>query len=96
MSCYFAAQIKIHDPQEYRRYLDGFDQVFVNYDGQVVAVDDGPVILEGEWPYTRAVVIRFPDEDEARRWYESPEYQRLAVHRVNASDADVILVHGRD
>ena len=96
MSCYFIAQIRIHDPQEYQRYLDGFDEVFSQYRGQVVAVDDGPAVLEGHWPYTRAVVIRFPSEEEARRWYESPEYQRLASHRVNASDAHIILVHGRD
>ncbi len=96
MSCYFIAQIKIRDPREYQHYLDGFDEVFSHYRGEVVAVDDTPVVLEGEWPYTRAVVIRFPNEDEARRWYESPEYQGLAAHRVNASNADIILVHGRD
>lgn len=96
MSCYFVAQIRIHDPQEYQRYLDGFDQIFADYRGKVVAVDDSPTVLEGNWPYTRAVVIRFPNEDEAKRWYESPKYQSLAEHRISASDADIILVHGRD
>ncbi len=96
MACYFIAQIAIHDTAEYRRYEDGFDDVFAEHSGQVVAVDDGPVILEGSWPYTRAVVIRFPNEDEARRWYDSPEYQSLAKHRLDASEADIILVHGRD
>jgi uncharacterized protein (DUF1330 family) len=65
MSCYFVAQIRIHDPQEYQRYLDGFDQIFADYRGKVVAVDDSPTVLEGNWPCTRAVVIRFPNEDEA-------------------------------
>jgi len=96
MSCYFVANINIHSREEYKVYLDGFDKVFAGYHGQVVAVDESPALLEGQWPYTRMVIIRFPDEKEARRWYESPEYQLLVQHRWSAAAADVVLVHGRD
>ena len=68
MSCYFIAQIEIHDRDEYQQYLDGFDEVFEKYKGMIMAVDEEPVVLEGEWPFTRTVLIRFPDENEARRW----------------------------
>ena len=95
MSCYFVAQISIHDPGEYERYLEGFDEVFEKYDGEVVAVDDHPSVLEGHWDRTRIVLIRFPSEEEARRWYDSPEYQEIVQHRWRASKADVILVTGR-
>jgi len=47
-------------------------------------------VIEGEWPFTRAVLLRFPDEEEARRWYQSPEYQALSQHRWNASTGTVI------
>jgi len=96
MSCYFLAQITTHDPQEYQKYLDGYDEVFTRYQGRVLAVDDSPSLLEGEWRYTRTVLIHFPSEAEARRWYDSPEYQALAQHRWRASSADIILVQGRD
>ena len=95
MSSYFIAQIEIHDSQEYEKYLEGYDEVFARYKGKVLVVDDSPTIVEGEWPYTRTVVIRFPDEAEFRRWYESPEYQELAQHRWQASRADIVLVKGR-
>ncbi|OQX86331.1 MAG: hypothetical protein B6D63_00240 [Candidatus Latescibacteria bacterium 4484_7] len=75
MSCYIIAQIKINDREEYDIYENGFDEIFAKFKGIIVAVDEDPVVLEGEWPYTRTVLIRFPDEKEARRWYESPEYQ---------------------
>jgi uncharacterized protein (DUF1330 family) len=94
VSCHFIAQVKIHDPREYQRYLEGFDEIFASYKGKVVVVDDNPTILEGDWPYTRLVLIRFPDKAEAKRWYDSPEYQRLAQHRFNASEATAILVDG--
>jgi len=95
MSCYFVAQIKIHNPEGYQKYLDGYDEVFARYLGQVVAVGDSPIVLEGTWPYTRFVIIRFPSPDEARRWYDSPEYQALAQHRWQASQADILLVKGQ-
>ena len=96
MSCYFIAQITIHDPETYQKYLDGFDEIFENYQGKVIMVDDKPSILEGEWNCTRIVMIRFPDEAEARRWYESAEYQQLVRYRWQASDANVILATGRE
>jgi uncharacterized protein (DUF1330 family) len=95
MSCYFIAQINIHDRDEYQKYLDGFDEIFGKYKGIVVAVDEAPTILEGEWPFGRTVLIRFPDEEEARRWYTSPEYRELVKHRHRSSRANIVLVERR-
>lgn len=96
MSVYFIANIKIKDRDEYKKYEDGFDDIFTKYDGKVVTVDDGPEVLEGTWSYTRTVVIRFAGEKAFKQWYESAEYQELVQHRFRASDADAILVRGRD
>ncbi len=96
MAVYFMANTKIRDREEYKKYEDGFDDIFAAYKGKVIAVDDGPVVLEGEWPYTRAVVIRFPGEEEFRSWYESAKYQGLARRRFRASEGDVILIRGRE
>jgi uncharacterized protein (DUF1330 family) len=95
MSCYLIAQITIHDRDGYQEYLEGYDEIFSEYKGIVVAVDEEPVVLEGEWPCTRTVLIRFPDEQEARRWYGSPEYQELVEHRHASSDANIVLVTRR-
>ena len=96
MSSYFVALINIHDPGRYERNLAGFDAVFEKYKGEVVSVEDEPRVLEGEWPAARTVLIRFPDDQELRRWYESPEYQELARHRREASVASVAVVSGHD
>jgi uncharacterized protein (DUF1330 family) len=95
MSSYLIAQITIHDRDGYQRYLDGFDEIFAKYKGLVVAVDEAPTLLEGKWPCTRTVLMRFPSEEEARRWYDSPEYQELVKHRHRAADANVVLVKRR-
>ncbi len=95
MSSYFIAQINIHDSKGYERYLAGYDEVFARYQGEVLAVDDDVTLLEGEWPFGRTVVIRFPNDQELLRWYRSAEYQELARHRREASQANIIMVKGR-
>lgn len=96
MSSYFIALIDIHDPEKYEEYLAGYDEVFEKYKGKVVAVEDQPQVLEGEWPAKRTVLIEFPNDHELRRWYDSPEYQTLAQYRRDASDAAIAIIHGRD
>lgn len=96
MSSYFLALIDIHDPERYEQYLAGFDAVFEKFKGQVVSVEDNPKVLEGNWPAARTVLIRFPDEQELRRWYESPDYQELARHRREASVASIAIISGRN
>jgi uncharacterized protein (DUF1330 family) len=94
MSVYIIANITVEDWDEYGKYQEGFLEIFARYRGEILAVSDEPRVVEGEWPHTRAVLLRFPDEAEARRWYESPEYQAIAQHRWRASKASIIAVEG--
>ena len=94
MSVYIVANIAIKDREEYGKYQDGFLEIFAKYKGELLAVSDQPQVIEGEWPYTRLVVLRFPDEAEVRRWYESPEYQALSEHRWRASKGVVVACEG--
>ncbi len=94
MSCYFIAQINIHDPKEYQKYLDSVDQVFEKFNGRYLALDCNPEVLEGSWPYSRIALIEFPDETELKRWYESPEYQNILRYRLKAADCSTVMIRG--
>ncbi|MFQ5668033.1 MAG: DUF1330 domain-containing protein [Candidatus Binatia bacterium] len=94
MPVYIIAQIDIHDREEYGKYQEGFLAIFARYKGELLVVSEEPVVVEGEWPFTRTVLIRFPSAEEARRWYGSPEYQALAQHRFRAAKANAVLVEG--
>jgi uncharacterized protein (DUF1330 family) len=49
--------------------------------GKLLAVDEAPTVKEGDWPYTRTVLIEFPTAEAFDAWFNSPEYQALAEHR---------------
>ena len=70
--------------------------MFDKYNGKVIAVEDNPRILEGNWPAGRTVVIKFPSESELRKWYDSNEYQTLAKRRKEASIGNIAIITGRD
>lgn len=94
MTVYAVALIDIDDREGYGNYEQGFMDIFSKYEGTLLAVDEAPGVLEGEWPWTRTVVLSFPDEAKLRAWYESEEYQALARHRFDASDASIAVIKG--
>ena len=50
-------------------------------------------VIEGSWPGT-IVIIEFPTTDDARAWYESPDYQAILPLRTNHIDGEAIIVDG--
>ena len=96
MSVYIIARFKIHDRSEYDRYSAGFGEVFQQFDGQMLSVDEDPMVLAGEWEDTRSVIIEFPSKESALAWMTSDAYQALAKHRDAGSAANSILVKSLD
>ena len=96
MSVYIVAQLNIHDRDRYSEYESGFMAIFSRYKGRVLAVDESTETLEGEWAFTRTVVIEFPSDTDAKAWFHSEAYQALADHRRAASDGNIVLIKGFD
>lgn len=94
MPTYFIAQINIHDWDEYQKYLAGTDGPLEQFNAHVLVVDDQPTLLEGDWDYTRTVVICFPNAEAARGWYNSPAYQEIVHHRRCSAQTNAVFVQG--
>ena len=92
MTCYAIATLNIHDREGYAPYQEGFMNIFSRYRGRMLSVDEEPQTLEGEWNYTRTVLIEFPNKVDLLAWYESPDYQDLMKHRLAASSGNVVIV----
>ncbi len=94
MTVYALAQITIHDRGRYDGYVARFLGVLQKFQGRLLAADESPVVLEGEWPHRKVILIAFPDRAEFERWAFSPEYQEISKDRVAATTGTVLLVHG--
>lgn len=95
MSCYFIAQISIKNSEVYQKYIERASDVFSKYNGQYLAVDNEPEILEGNWDYSRAVLIKFPDKSSLHKWYNSADYQDILKYRLQAAECDTIVIKGK-
>jgi uncharacterized protein (DUF1330 family) len=94
MPCYFIANIKITDESIYKKYVEESGEIFSKYNGEYLAVDDNPEVLEGNWQYSRTVIIKFETKNDFKKWYNSPEYQEILEYRLSSSHCDTILVKG--
>jgi uncharacterized protein (DUF1330 family) len=94
MAVYGVAQITIADRTAYDRYSAAFMEVFSRFKGTLLAVDENPGVIEGEWTATRLVLISFPDEAAFHAWFDSPDYQEIARHRHAGSTAVILLARG--
>jgi uncharacterized protein (DUF1330 family) len=47
--------------------------VFNKYNGKYLSVYNNPKILEGEWNYTRTILIEFKNAGDFNNWYNSTD-----------------------
>src|SRR5215468_8642039 len=94
VSVYIIAQLKFTERARYDRYQSCFFGVFKNFRGKLLAADEHPLVLEGEWPRDKVVIMEFPDAEAAREFQESREYQAIAIDRKAGADAVVLTVRG--
>jgi len=98
MTAYIVAMIDIQDPQGYEQYGEAWDfrHFTEEYGGEFLIITDQPDdVLEGAWA-GRLVVMKFPDRDKARGWYDSPEYRDVRSIRWAYSTANMALLPGFD
>jgi len=88
------AQLRFTDRAAYDRYQARFMEVFARHLGTLLAADEAPEVVEGQWDREKVVLMSFPDEPSFRRWAESPEYQEISQDRRAGADTVVLLVKG--
>ena len=92
MSVYVIAQISITDRAIYNKYQARFLEVFAKFNGQLLAADENPQVVEGVWEREKVVLMKFPDKESFEAWAFSPEYQEIAKDRKAGSDGVFLLV----
>ena len=94
MPSYVIAHVKVNNAQEYKKYILGFIDAFKPFDGKVLVATDEVEVLEGEWQDGRTIVMEFPTRNQAKDWYKSEQYQKIAQYRFQSASTNMILVDG--
>jgi uncharacterized protein (DUF1330 family) len=94
MTVYVIAQVKFTNEELYRRYQARFFDVFRQFKGRLLAADEAPQVLDGEWSHDKVVVMQFPDQAEAERFIHSPAYEEISRDRIAGAETISLLVKG--
>jgi uncharacterized protein (DUF1330 family) len=94
MPVYAMFQVRVTDPATYDRYRAQVAPTIAQYGGRFLVRGGAYETLEGDWPEYRHVVLEFATREQARAWYDSPEYAPLRALRQSASEGRGILIEG--
>jgi uncharacterized protein (DUF1330 family) len=94
MAAYLVGEIEITDPQAYQDYAKGVPATIAQYGGKYLVRGGKVEPKEGGWEPKRFVMLEFASLEQARKWYDSPEYAPLRALRQRASRGKLIFVEG--
>ena len=94
MAAYVIGEVEITKPDVIKRYGSMVAAAVDKYGGRYLARGSVPQVLEGG-PAHRMLVIEFETMEQARRWYESPEYAEAKAVRQGASNLRLVLIEGK-
>ena len=96
MAAYVIVDVKINDPENYARYRPLVPATLEAYGGRFVVRGGALQSLEGDWAPERMVVMEFPSVEQARKWWNSPEYAPAKALRQRSADTRMLVVEGVD
>jgi uncharacterized protein (DUF1330 family) len=91
---YIIAEIEVTDPAAYEGYKKLTPDAIARYGGRFLVRGGTVESREGGWSPQRLVVVEFPSMDQARRFYESPEYAPALAIRKRASRSRLVIADG--
>ena len=92
---YIIARVTVDDNDAYMRYAQGALIAMKKYGARVLARGGKCEALDGE-ARPRNVILEFESYDQAKAYFNSPEYQAARAHRVGKSVGEFVLVEGFD
>jgi len=94
MTVYVIAQLEFTDVDRYRIYQEAATRLFMQEGVRVLAADEAPVVMEGDWSGDKVVVMAFGDEAAARAFLESDAYRTISRDRDAGARTTALMVKG--
>ena len=95
MPAYLIGRVQMRDPFWVEEYGAKIQPLIQKYGGRYLVRAGKMETLEGSAPLPSVmVVLEFPSMEQARAWYQDPDYAPLIKLRQGGSDAELVLVEG--
>jgi uncharacterized protein (DUF1330 family) len=94
MPAYFVVEIEITDMEAMAPYREAVGATLTQYGGRFLARGGNVELIEGGPEPKRVVLLEFADTAGFKRWYNSPEYQKILPNRLANSRARAFVVEG--
>jgi len=95
MSAYIVVDTQLTDPELYEQYKLRAKPLAEQFGGTYLARGGPMVVKESDlWSPTRMVLIEFPSVQQARDFYESPQYRELLGIGRKAARRTLVILEG--
>ena len=94
MAAYFVAELEITNPAAMEPYRAEVPATIAQYGGRYLARGGATELVEAGPEPKRIVIVEFADAAAAKRWYHSPEYQKILPLRLANSTSRAFVVDG--
>ncbi len=94
MPAYLIAEVDVHDAAAYEEYKKLTPGAVAAHGGRFIVRGGTVDSKEGGWKPARLVVVEFPSMEQARKFYDSPEYAPALAIRLKAAKSRLVLADG--
>ncbi|MBV8934771.1 MAG: DUF1330 domain-containing protein [Alphaproteobacteria bacterium] len=94
MPAYFVVELEATNPAGMEPYRSAVEATIAQYGGRYLTRGGATQLVEGGPEPKRIVILEFADAAAVKRWYESPEYQKILPLRLASSTGRAFIVEG--
>ncbi len=94
MAGYIVVQVEVQDQATYEEYKKLVPATIEKYGGRLKVRGGKTETLEGTWSPKRFIVIEFDSVEQAKKWWDSPEYAPAKAMRQRSAKTEMIVVEG--
>jgi uncharacterized protein (DUF1330 family) len=94
MPAYIIAMMTVTNPEAYDGYRALAAPAVAKHGGRFIVRGGKNEVLEGNFPGSRVVVVEFESLENAKAFYNSPEYRAAREKRIGAAEFNLLVVEG--
>jgi uncharacterized protein (DUF1330 family) len=92
---YIIVNMKITDPEQYKQYMAIAPAAVAAAGGEYLVRGGKFEVLEGDWEPARIAMLRFPNFEKAKAFYDDEMYRAARAKRAGTTEFfNMVLVEG--